>query len=82
MRAAGDVASGAVFCGNPQCVLHVRAGGPAVRGAGEWAVRPDGVVTSRRTAAGRMLCDVCARALEERPAGHSGERCDWAEEGG
>jgi hypothetical protein len=51
------------FCANPQCVLHVRVGGPAVRGSGgEWAVRPDAVVTSRAMYAGRMLCDICGRS--------------------
>ena len=56
------------FCANPSCVLHVRAGERGVRGAGEWAVRPDGVVTSRRRVGGEMFCDVCARAAgEEEP---------------
>ena len=55
-----EVARGGWFCANARCVLHVRAGDPGVLGAGEWAVRPDGVVTSRRLAGGRIVCDVCA----------------------
>jgi len=49
------------FCTNSGCVLHVRSGDPGVVGQGEWAVRPDGVVLSRRIVDGRMLCDACAR---------------------
>jgi hypothetical protein len=56
-----EVARGAFFCSNPECVLHVRSGDARVFGAGEWAVRPDGVVTSRRLVGGQMLCDVCGR---------------------
>ena len=41
------VSEGALFCENPGCVLHVRARRPGVVGAGEWATRPDGIVTSR-----------------------------------
>lgn len=55
-----EVARGAWFCSNAECVLHVRPGDPQVFGSGEWAVRPDGVVTSRRLQHGRMVCDVCA----------------------
>jgi hypothetical protein len=56
-----EVARGAFFCSNADCVLHVRRGDPRVFGAGEWALRPDGVVTSRRLVGGQMLCDVCGR---------------------
>jgi hypothetical protein len=56
-----EVARGAWFCSNAECVLHVRPGEPHVFGAGEWAVRPDGVVTSRKLVGGQMLCDVCGR---------------------
>lgn len=56
-----EVMRGAWFCSDANCVLHVRVGDPQVFGAGEWAVRPDGVVTSRRLVHGRMVCDVCAR---------------------
>lgn len=55
-----EVMRGAWFCSDANCVLHVRVGDPQVFGAGEWAVRPDGVVTSRRLVHGRMVCDVCA----------------------
>jgi len=53
---------GAWFCSNEDCVLHVRIGDPGVHGSGEWAVRPDGIVTSRQVVQGRMLCDVCGQA--------------------
>ena len=56
------VSEGALFCGNPGCVLHVRARRPGVVGAGEWATRPDGIVTSRGRYGDRVLCDVCGRA--------------------
>jgi hypothetical protein len=56
------VSEGALFCENPACVLHVRAQRPGVIGAGEWAVRPDGIVTSRGRYGARVLCDICGRA--------------------
>lgn len=56
-----EVARGAWFCSNAECVLHVRPGEPHVVGSGEWAVRPDGVVTSRKLVGSQMLCDVCGR---------------------
>jgi hypothetical protein len=59
-RRALEVFAGAFFCSNTHCMLHVRCGDPQVSGAGEWATRPDGVVTSRRLVQGRMVCDVCA----------------------
>ena len=56
-----EVEHGAWFCSDPECVLHVRRGDAGVVGSGEWAVRPDGVMTSRSRIGDRMLCDVCAR---------------------
>ena len=56
-----EVARGAWFCSNAACVLHVRPGEPQVFGSGEWAVRPDRVVTSRQLVGRPMLCDVCGR---------------------
>lgn len=60
------VSEGALFCENPGCVLHRRAFRPGVVGAGEWATRPDGIVTSRGRYGSRVLCDLCGRA------GHTG----------
>jgi hypothetical protein len=60
-RPATEVVRGAWFCSNPECELHVRVGDRSVRGSGEWAVRSDGVVTSRAMYAGQMLCDLCGR---------------------
>lgn len=54
-----SVVDGAWFCENPGCVLRVQAGLPGTRGAGEWAVRPDGVITSRARYGARVLCDLC-----------------------
>lgn len=56
------VSEGALFCENPGCVLHLRARRPGVIGAGEWAVRPDGIVTGRGRYGDRALCDLCGRA--------------------
>ena len=56
------VSEGALFCEDPACVLHVRARRPGVFGAGEWATRPDGIVTSRGRYGARVLCDICGRA--------------------
>ena len=50
------------FCANPDCVLHVCRADPGVHGSGEWAVRPDGIRTSRSLYGQRMLCDLCGRA--------------------
>jgi hypothetical protein len=55
------VSEGALFCENPACVLHVRAQRFGVVGAGEWATRPDGIVTSRGRYGSRVLCDLCGR---------------------
>ena len=60
-RPATEVVRGAWFCSNPECELHVRVGDRNVSGTGEWAVRHDGVVTSRAMYAGQMLCDLCGR---------------------
>lgn len=49
------------FCANPNCVLHVAPGDPGVEGHGEWATRPDGIVTGRAMYFGRVLCDLCGR---------------------
>jgi hypothetical protein len=49
------------FCANVDCALHVRRGDPQVDGWGDWAVRPDGVVTGRAVYDGRVLCDLCGR---------------------
>ena len=57
-----DAGDGEPFCMNPECVLHVRRGDPGVHGSGEWAVRPDGIRTSRARYGGVMLCDLCGRA--------------------
>ena len=54
--------SAAYFCANPDCVLHIQPGDPGVHGRGEWAVRADGIRTSRSLYGGRMLCDLCGRA--------------------
>ena len=57
-----EAVRGEWFCSNEKCGLHVRREDPGVCGSGEWAVRSDGIVTSRAMYAGRMLCDVCGRS--------------------
>jgi len=51
------------FCANPECVLHVRAGDTGVRGAGNWAVLPDGRIVGRSRYHGLLLCDICGHEL-------------------
>ena len=48
------------FCGNPGCVLYVRAGDPGVCGAGNWAQLGDGRIIGRVLCGGIYLCDTCA----------------------
>jgi hypothetical protein len=55
------------FCGNPQCPLHVRAGDPQVRGAGNWARLPDGRWVGRHVYDGILLCDPCGRSARRGP---------------
>jgi hypothetical protein len=49
------------FCANTECVLHVQRGDSHVDGWGDWAVRPDGIVTGRAFYDGEVLCDLCGR---------------------
>lgn len=51
-----------LFCANPRCELHVRAGDPGVRGVGNWARLPDGRWVGRHVYHGILLCDVCGHA--------------------
>jgi len=58
-----DIATGGpVFCANPHCRLHVRAGDPGVSGWGNWAILPGGTQIGRGRYDGRYLCDLCGRA--------------------
>ena len=49
------------FCGNPECLLYVRAGDKGVVGTGNWAVLADGRVIGRVLCGGIYLCDTCSR---------------------
>jgi hypothetical protein len=49
------------FCGNPDCVLYVRAGDPGVVGSGNWATLSDGRVIGRSLYGGILLCDSCGK---------------------
>jgi hypothetical protein len=49
------------FCADTECVLHVQRGDSHVDGWGDWAVRPDGIVTGRAFYDGEVLCDLCGR---------------------
>lgn len=52
----------AYFCANEECMLHVRSGDPGVRGEGNWARLPNGLMVGRFRYNGRVLCDFCGRA--------------------
>ncbi len=49
------------FCGNPDCVLHVRAGMAGVMGHGNWAQLQNGQLIGRSLYCGLFLCDECFR---------------------
>ena len=51
------------FCSNPTCRLHVRAGDPGVKGAGNWAELAEGLIIGRGIYQGAYLCDPCGKAL-------------------
>jgi hypothetical protein len=51
----------AYFCANEACVLHVRPGDAGVRGEGNWARLPNGLMVGRNCYNGRVLCDFCGR---------------------
>jgi hypothetical protein len=53
--------SGNLFCNNPTCDLHVRAGDSNVRGFGNWAVLANGLTVGRGLYDGVFLCDRCGR---------------------
>jgi hypothetical protein len=48
------------FCANAECVLHVSPGDLNVKGNGNWAETPDGIITGRQRIQSDMLCDRCA----------------------
>lgn len=48
------------FCANPECSLHVYPSDACVRGQGNWAIREDGMITSRTLLAEGVFCDICA----------------------
>lgn len=54
-----------VFCANPSCVLHVRAGDAGVSGSGQWAVI-DGITYDRHplTPGGPCYCSKCRLEIE------------------
>ncbi len=56
-----DIESQPPFCGNPDCVLYVCAGGEGVMGSGNWAELSDGRIMGRVLCGGIYLCDTCAR---------------------
>jgi hypothetical protein len=49
------------FCGNPECMLHVRVGAPGVQGSGNWAVLENGQMMGRGLYGTAFLCDACGR---------------------
>ena len=52
-----------VFCANPRCVLHVRAGDANVEGVGNWAQVANGLIIGRQQVGTIMLCDQCAARI-------------------
>ena len=56
------------FCGNPDCVLYVRAGDPGVVGSGNWAQLSDGRIVGRNLRGGVYLCDTCAEEWHPVPS--------------
>ena len=48
------------FCANPRCVLHVNPGDVNIKGNGNWAETPDGIITGRQRVHSVLLCDRCA----------------------
>jgi hypothetical protein len=59
------------FCATRTCALHLTANDPRVRGHGEWAHLPSGLIVGRTRIDGQHYCDVCARDLNagRRPLG-------------
>jgi hypothetical protein len=53
---------GLYFCSDPDCVLHVCAGDPGVKGEGNWAVLPCGAMIGRGIYESRYYCDRCGTA--------------------
>ena len=49
-----------IFCASTACVLHVRRGDANVRGSGNWAQLPEGIIVGRRRVGSVTLCDRCA----------------------
>ena len=55
------------FCSNPGCPFHVTGDDSNVRGFGDWATLEDGTTVSHCWVNGRLLCDLCARAVQSQP---------------
>lgn len=56
------------FCNSPGCPFHIAADDPKVRGCGDWATLENGVTVSHRWVDGRLLCDLCAQAMQSQSA--------------
>lgn len=52
-----------VFCSQPHCCLHVSRFSPNVKGQGNWATLPNGLVVGRSVQNGRYVCDLCLQAM-------------------
>ena len=55
-----------LFCENPACELHVRAGDPGVDGAGNWATLRNGRIVGRGRYDEHTLCDPCGQVVLDR----------------
>jgi hypothetical protein len=61
--AALAAAQSLFFCSNMGCPFHVTGEDSNVRGFGDWATLEDGTTVSHCWVSGRLLCDLCARAV-------------------
>jgi hypothetical protein len=66
--AALAAAQSPFFCSTPDCPFHVHVEDQNVRGFGDWATLEDGTTVSHRWLDGRLLCDLCAQAMQSQSA--------------
>lgn len=50
-----------MFCATLTCALHLSSNDARIRGQGEWALLPNGLIVGRTAVNGQRYCDICAR---------------------
>lgn len=65
--ATTEASVGLPFCASQTCELHIYANDIRIRGAGNWAVLPSGLIFSRVLVNGNYYCDRCALRLNTQP---------------